>query len=124
MVETSYYLEENGQDNGQNIGVNDISHSSNPDVIFVLNLDIGSGKKDKIIFRSQDTPEDLALQFCRKNNLNIRVYDFVANALREKYHEVTLMKYIQKVQDEDDDRLKLIKMDSGQSDIPKNLTPG
>lgn len=71
------------------------------DVIFVLNLDIGSGKKDKITFRSTDTPEELSQKFCRKNNLNIRVYDFVANALREKYDEVTLMKYIQQVSDED-----------------------
>ena len=117
MVETNYFLE--GPDNGQNqlTNIGDMDQSDNPDVIFVLNLDIGSGKKDKIIFRSTDSPEDLALKFCRKNNLNIRVYDFVANALREKYDEVTLMKYIQKVNDEDDGRLKLVKMDSGNDNI-------
>jgi hypothetical protein len=72
-----------GHDNGR-IGLNGVSPGNNPDVLFVLNLDIGSGKQDKISFKSTDTPENLALQYCRKNNFNIQVYDLVSNALREK----------------------------------------
>ena len=101
LVETNYYLASPNEDQDYSrLNLDDIQDS---EVVFVLNLDIGSGKKDKIIFKSNDTPEDLALKFCRKNNLNIRVYDFVANALREKYDEVTLMKYIRKVNDEDEE---------------------
>lgn len=91
LVETSYYLE--GPHNGQIAHMNN-SEINDPDVIFVLNLDIGPEIKEKIVFKDTDTPEELASNFCRENNLNIRVYDFVANALREKYDEVTLMKYI------------------------------
>lgn len=56
--------------------------------LFILNLELKKGKKDKIYFKKGDNPGDLALEFCQKNKLNIKVYDFIVEALKEKLNLV------------------------------------
>lgn len=61
---------------------------SAPDVLFVLKVDIGGGRKEFIRFCKEDSPEDLAFDFCKTHGFNVKVYDFVADSLRQKYHQL------------------------------------
>ena len=58
------------------------------EILFILNLEIKHGKMDKIVYREHSNPRELALKFCQKNALNIKVYDFVVDALRAKFNQV------------------------------------
>ena len=57
-------------------------------VLFVLNLDIGDGTTDRIVFRQDSIPAKVALEFCQRNNLDINVYNYLLNALEERRYEV------------------------------------
>lgn len=61
---------------------------SAPDVLFVLKVDMGGGRQEYIHFCRGDSPEDLAFSFCKENGLNIKVYDFISESLRQKYHQL------------------------------------
>lgn len=61
---------------------------SAPDVLFVLKVDMGGGQQEYIHFCRDDSPEDLAFAFCQQFGLNVKVYDFVADSLRQKYHQL------------------------------------
>ena len=67
------------------------SQNRSQEILFILNLDIGKKIKDKITFKRGDIPEDLAIQFCQKNSLNIKVYDLIVQGLRDKYEEAIKM---------------------------------
>lgn len=67
-----------------------IDSNKKKDVLFILNLEIGGGKSDKIQFKQGNKAEDLSLEFCKKHNLNIRVYDFIVKALNQKKQEVRM----------------------------------
>lgn len=75
------------------LNTNKTIQSEKPKILFILNLDIGGGKSDKIEFRETDNPESLSLEFCKKHSLNIKVYDFIVKALNEKFREVTKKKF-------------------------------
>lgn len=64
------------------------SQRSNRQILFILNLDIGKGRNGKIEFKEGDKPEKLSLEFCQKNSLNIKVYEFIVKALVQKQKEV------------------------------------
>lgn len=61
---------------------------SDQDVLFVLKVDMGQGIQKFIQFRNGDSPEDLAFEFCQAYQLNIKVYDFISDALKQKYHQL------------------------------------
>lgn len=61
---------------------------SAPDVLFVLKVDMGSGRQEFIQFCRDDSPEDLAFNFCKEHELNVKVYDFISESLRQKYHQL------------------------------------
>lgn len=58
------------------------------DILFVLNLEIGNGKSDKIIFKDGGNCSDLALDFCQKHGLNEKVYELIVNSLEQRKNEV------------------------------------
>ena len=62
--------------------------SQETSVLFVLNLDIGDGRMDRIVFRQDSIPAKVALEFCQRNNLDIKVYNYLINALEERRYEV------------------------------------
>lgn len=61
---------------------------SDQDVLFVLKVDMGNNDQQFITFRQNDTAEDLAFEFCKMHGLNIKVYDFIADALKQKYRQL------------------------------------
>lgn len=58
------------------------------DVLFILKVDMGKGRVEYIDYRKNDSPEELAFEFCKKFGLNVKVYDFVAESLRQKLHQL------------------------------------
>lgn len=59
------------------------------DVLFILKVDMGGNRHECISFRQDDTPEEAAFSFCKEHNLNIKIYDFIVDSLRQKYHQIT-----------------------------------
>lgn len=62
---------------------------SDQDVLFILKVDMGSGKHEFINYVKDDTPEQAAFRFCQEHSLNIKVYDFISEALRQKLFQLT-----------------------------------
>lgn len=58
------------------------------DVLFVLKIDMGSGRHSFIDFGQTDTPEDVALHFCKSHGLSIKTYDFLVDTLQQKRLQV------------------------------------
>lgn len=61
---------------------------SDQDVLFVLKVDMGNDVQKFITFKQHDSAEDLAFEFCKVHGLNIKVYDFISDALKQKYHQL------------------------------------
>lgn len=57
-------------------------------VMFVLNLEIGNGSMDRIIFREESVAAELALDFCQRHSLGIDFYDHIVAALEDRRQEV------------------------------------
>lgn len=50
--------------------------------VLVMNVDLGNGRKDKLVVHEQDNPEELAAEFCRKHGLNERLVRALALNIR------------------------------------------
>lgn len=46
---------------------------------------MGGSRQEYIQYCRDDSPEDLAFAFCKEHGLNIKVYDFIVESLRQKY---------------------------------------
>jgi hypothetical protein len=58
------------------------------DVLFILKIDMGSGRHSFINFGQTDTPEAIALEFCKSHGLSIKTYDFLVATLQQKRTQV------------------------------------
>ena len=64
--------------------------------ILVISIDIGTGKPEEITLREHDTPQSVALEFCRKHNLNPDAEKVLVDVIKEHLHakpivEVSMM---------------------------------
>ncbi len=62
---------------------------SDQDVLFILKVDMGGGKHEFINYGNDDTPEQASFRFCQEHSLNIKVYDFITESLRQKLYQLT-----------------------------------
>jgi hypothetical protein len=58
------------------------------DVLFVLKIDMGSGRHSFINFCQSDSPDTVALAFCKTHGLSIKTYDFLVDTLNQKRSQV------------------------------------
>lgn len=58
------------------------------EVLFVVKFELGESLSDTIEFRKYDISEELAIDFCKRNNLGINVYPTIVDALNQKYKTV------------------------------------
>ena len=62
---------------------------SEQDVLFILKVDMGNHHHEFINFCKNDTPEQAAFEFCQDHTLNVKVYDFICEALKQKLYQLT-----------------------------------
>lgn len=58
------------------------------EVLFIVKFELGEKLSDQIEFRKGDIAEELALEFCERNELGASVYTTIVSALEEKYQTV------------------------------------
>ena len=66
-----------------------MQHTSNEsDILFVVKFELGETLSDTIEYRRGDIAEELALEFCNRNDLSINIYPTIVTALEDKYATV------------------------------------
>ena len=56
--------------------------------ILQISIDVGSGQVDKLIIRDNDSPTELAFNFCRKHNLAPQMQGILSEQFRQKIEAV------------------------------------
>ena len=58
------------------------------EVLFIVKFELGDTHSDQIMYKVGDIVEELAIQFCERNQLGVGVYTTIVDALEEKYQTV------------------------------------
>ena len=64
-----------------------LKSSQTPEILLIINVDIGKSEETKIYYHQNDDPGKLAEDFCKLNNLDLSLKRILQNNIEQKVNE-------------------------------------